>query len=153
MGTLFPKRCNHCKEWKTLDAFSINRSKWDGLQPACRECQTKMNKINRNKPGGKAKAKLAREKRKGNNPLQKAAYAAVKAALRSGQLVKPSTCEQCFHPERPVQSHHRSYKKEDQLKVLWVCKPCHDQLDKSRKTQNWKDYEDGLSEEWKAKRT
>ena len=32
------KRCSTCKEWKSLDMFSKNRTKKDGKQSSCRGC-------------------------------------------------------------------------------------------------------------------
>lgn len=50
------------------------------------------------------------------------ARVAVKNAVRTGRLVRPSHCEECAAPAR-LQAHHPDYSK--RLDVLWVCAPCH----------------------------
>lgn len=33
------KKCGHCNEYKSLDNFSKDKSRWDGLYGFCKECQ------------------------------------------------------------------------------------------------------------------
>ena len=62
-----------------------------------------------------------REYRK-NNPLKAKARSIVSGAIRSGKLIRPSTCTSC---EREVfaEAHHHDYEKP--LDVIWLCKSCH----------------------------
>jgi len=52
------------------------------------------------------------------------AQRAVGAALRRGDLVRPSTCSRCGKVCKP-EAHHHSYELEDLLDVEWLCKECH----------------------------
>lgn len=47
---------------------------------------------------------------------------AVKQALRTGRLVRPSECSGCRTPGRP-EAHHPDYDKP--FEVVWLCRPCH----------------------------
>ncbi len=38
------KWCNTCKQWKPLNEFSKDSSKWDGLVSKCKECDNQHNK-------------------------------------------------------------------------------------------------------------
>ena len=38
------KQCSMCKQWKPLDDFHRNRTKRDGLQMRCRDCNIETNK-------------------------------------------------------------------------------------------------------------
>ncbi len=33
------KRCTFCEEWKAVDAFATDSSRWDGLTQGCTECR------------------------------------------------------------------------------------------------------------------
>ena len=57
---------------------------------------------------------------------------AVQSALRSGRLVRPLVCEECGG-QRRLQAHHESYAPGMELRVRWVCKPCHSRLDDARR--------------------
>jgi len=47
----------------------------------------------------------------------------VAAALQSGHLVKPGTCERCQKTTSDLEAHHWDYR--EALDVRWVCPPCH----------------------------
>jgi ribosomal protein S27AE len=57
--------------------------------------------------------------------LKVAAHVAVRAALRTGRLVRPDACERCG-ASLPLHAHHDDYSR--QLVVRWVCPPCHKAL-------------------------
>jgi len=48
----------------------------------------------------------------------------VRAALRRGDLVRPSTCSRCGKVCTP-EAHHHSYEEEDLLDVEWLYRRCH----------------------------
>jgi hypothetical protein len=54
---------------------------------------------------------------------QQAAHAAVAAAIQSGELVRPMTCERCPDEALDIVAHHHDYDKP--LDVEWLCRPCH----------------------------
>lgn len=58
-----------------------------------------------------------------------AAHMAVRAALRTGDLVKPLACQRCGQAGR-LHSHHNDYSKP--LEVAWVCPLCHKAIHKER---------------------
>jgi hypothetical protein len=61
------------------------------------------------------------------NPVAAPAWLAVRAALKSGALVRATRCEDCGgtnkNPKRALCGHHEDYAKP--LDVVWLCQPCH----------------------------
>lgn len=60
--------------------------------------------------------------------LQEQAYVAVAAALRSGQLIRATLCQDCggTSPDRALDGHHHNgYAGDAQLDVRWLCRSCH----------------------------
>jgi hypothetical protein len=64
------------------------------------------------------------------NPEKAAAHRAVSAALRSGRLVRPSSCAHCERVCVP-HGHHDDYSKP--LVVQWLCRACHRVADTVRR--------------------
>ena len=56
------------------------------------------------------------------NPNKISAHKAMSGALKSGQLVRASSCEKCGRSGR-IEGHHRDYSKP--LDVQWLCTKCH----------------------------
>lgn len=115
---VFYKRCTHCKRELPLDAYTKDRSRYDGLMNRCRAC---------NKPVGK----MARENAKVRHRKHQAKYAALNpdkvrahwqlaAALASG-TVKRQPCAVCGASD--TQGHHADYKRP--LSVQWLCHAHH----------------------------
>jgi hypothetical protein len=94
------KRCRICKERKPVDAFYRDRSRRDGLQSYCKECNS------------------AIEKKRRRNPVERARS----VQLKAGRLVKPESCEACG-AEGPLEGHHDDYSKP--LVIRWLCTTCH----------------------------
>ena len=64
-------------------------------------------------------------------PEKALAHDAVVWALRTGRLVRPDTCQRCgVRATEPLHSHHEDYEKP--LIVVFVCRPCHRELDTNR---------------------
>lgn len=57
---------------------------------------------------------------------------AVRDALLTGRLVRPSRCERCGKRGR-VQAHHRIYSWALRLAVEWLCRVCHRAADRARR--------------------
>lgn len=55
-------------------------------------------------------------------PEKVAAHRAVQEAVRSGRLVRPSTCGACGASCQP-HAHHEDYSQP--LSVRWLCRSCH----------------------------
>lgn len=51
------------------------------------------------------------------------AHAAVKMAVKRGQLVRPELCERCGQRGRRIEAAHHDYTKP--LEVTWLCPTCH----------------------------
>ena len=62
------------------------------------------------------------------NFLQKAS-AAVKRAVKRGELVKPSSCEQCARADRRITVAHLDYLP-PYLNIRWLCHSCHTTIDR-----------------------
>ncbi len=129
------KRCSRCGERKALDEFRRCRSAADGRQTYCRPCQIEVNRLysertpewNKNRwAAAYAKhgsAILAQRQRwRELNREKTRAHKAVYRALKSGRLIRPSTCEYCGI-EGPTQAHHDDYR--CRLEVRWLCSRCH----------------------------
>lgn len=67
---------------------------------------------------------------------QQRAIRAVLKAVRSGKLIRPSTCSLCGDEPPKTKNgrariqghHHRGYSKENHLDVQWVCPSCHKKI-------------------------
>jgi DICT domain-containing protein len=52
------------------------------------------------------------------------AKAAIRRALKRGQIVRPEFCQRCRRPAF-VEAAHKDYSPERRLDVEWLCRPCH----------------------------
>lgn len=59
------------------------------------------------------------------NREKTAAHSKVQSAKLSGKLVPFEVCEMCSQ-RATTEAHHEDYEKP--LEVIWLCKPCHDQI-------------------------
>lgn len=84
------KRCGHCEHWLPLDSFSPNRSRRDGLQSFCRECQRAYMRAHyeANRPYYLAKARRSNDKR----------LASFRQLLRDLKSVPCADCNATFPP-------------------------------------------------------
>jgi len=57
------------------------------------------------------------------HPERYLAWGAVKRALKSGRLVRPTVCEKCGRDGLRIEASHDDYSKP--LDVKWLCVPCH----------------------------
>lgn len=117
------KRCNHCREIKLLDDFNRDRTKRDGRQALCRECQ----RGNYHRGENRAKAIARGKQYRDQNPAARRAHHAVEAALKYGRITK-GFCE-CGADGQDAH-HHKGYDKP--LDVIWLCRSCHVNLEPRR---------------------
>lgn len=61
-------------------------------------------------------------------PDRQRARSAVQNAIRSGRLVRPTSCERCQCQTKNIHSHHTDYSRP--LDVLWLCRSCHGRADR-----------------------
>lgn len=67
------------------------------------------------------------------------AWEAVKYAVKSGKLHKPTECSRCWRefPKTRIHAHHDDYTKP--LDVKWYCGPCHATVHAIRNMPEWRD--------------
>ena len=105
---------NKCKECAKSDSSKIISKDRDGIN--------KKRRISRSKKSGKY-AEYSAHYRKEFLEQSKAAQAAHRA-IKSGKIIRPNNCEKCNKECKP-DAHHESYKKEDWLNVIFLCRSCH----------------------------
>lgn len=145
------KKCSKCPlSFPNTDEFFYKRKKRkDGTWILCAYCKTchakisarkmsewqkkhpeRVRKIQRKYRRSEEGKKAIAKRRKGRplKTVQRAARAAVREAVRIGNMPKVSSlrCVQCGEPA--AEYHHASYNTEDWLKVIPICKTCHIQL-------------------------
>lgn len=103
------KWCVWCKAWHSLNAFTRDRTRWDGRNPYC-----------------KVGVSAGRERQRENNK----ARAVLSYAVKVGRLPRAAdlACVDCGHlgPDRQHQyDHHNGYGPGRELDVEPVCRPCH----------------------------
>ncbi len=64
--------------------------------------------------------------------IKKNARQRVRDHVLSGKIVRPSNCEKCGKNSKIIEAHHEDYSKP--LQIIWLCKRCHIEADKKRKT-------------------
>lgn len=135
------KQCQRCLQVMEASAFGASSRSRDRLQAWCRKCQKiwhaqyratpggrearlRAQRRYARTPGGKATNRASRERRYFGTDAQRA-HRAVLRATQSGQLKRPSQCEQCGTPCHPDAHHHLGYAPEHHLTVQWLCLSCH----------------------------
>lgn len=134
--------CTRCNCDKPESEFHIRRRAKSGRASACRQCVSTYKRENqhlqrsnreRNPEDARRRYKDYRAKNRdkinARNRLRYQqtkhripAYYAVRAALKSGDLVRPFQCSKCQDWCDP-QAHHEDYNKP--LEVVWLCSRCH----------------------------
>ena len=121
-STQWTKSCNGCKTEYSAPTFEMltkyyyrDASRPDGLCVRCKECFRHKKQL--------PSAVLRRVIRyRDKNPEKVNAWAMVKRALNTGEIVKSKQCDVCGQSGR-IEGHHSDYKKP--LSVMWLCKKCH----------------------------
>jgi len=124
-------RCSKCKIVKPVSAFARNRKASDGLSCWCRECMSDYKK----RTGWHRKYWSAHreERRMANRRIQRTAEGkarqAVRTAVYTGKLHKPSRCQHCNKrfPKAQLEGHHPNHDRK--LEVVWLCRTCHALVD------------------------
>lgn len=58
------------------------------------------------------------------------AKGAVERAVKRGQLVRPSVCEECGATPKRIEAAHYDYRAENHLRIRWLCVSCHRKWDR-----------------------
>jgi hypothetical protein len=117
------KTCTLCHRRLPVENFNYCRSNADGLLSHCRECgkDYKRKHYEQNRDDYEKRADEYRRR----HPDRRRAYAAVDAAIKTGELVRPDTCSKCGKGGGTV-AYHRDY--DEPLEVVWLCLSCSRQL-------------------------
>ena len=158
------KKCSECGRVLPISEFNKNRNSKDGLQDRCRECFSRYNKrryasnpekfkkdVKSYKEANPRKVLETRMKTCAKSPTQKNAYRVVDAALKSGDLIRPSFCSACgcSDAEHRIEAHHYDYSKP--LDVIWLCTPCHARVDALRRVHDGKRPYSGSGHKWSSR--
>ncbi len=132
------KACTQCGTVKAAAEFFSRSASVDGLQPCCKECDSRVRsqrydenwdreKENRQRyssnPQQKKKSLESNRKYRQRNPQKTSAHNAVNNALRDGKIVRPDSCSDCGLATRDLEAHHEDYSRP--LDVKWLCTRCH----------------------------
>ena len=142
------KTCTKCKEGKTLDEFSNDKSRKDGKRGRCKDCENVYSRayreVNADRVNARSKAwRDANPDRRRENlnrwrsenqekhnshvnkyPEKVKARRLVNGMIRGGRLTRPESCSKCLKACNP-EAHHWSYLKENWIDVDWLCSQCH----------------------------
>ncbi len=145
------KKCAECGRELARSEFNKNKNNKDGLQDRCKECFRRYNRERYLRTKEETKRRVAAYRRDNPrkvfetrlktclaNPDMKRAQKVVEAALKCGELVNPGVCSGCGCKagEHRIEAHHHDYSKP--LDVIWLCTPCHRQMDARRRTHEGK---------------
>lgn len=87
-------------------------------------------------PGMRTKMNL---KWRAANKTQWNAYQSVRLAVKSRRLTKPEFCQMCLQVgvgHNGIEAHHhKGYDKANRLDVVWLCSPCHCEVE--GRINNW----------------
>jgi hypothetical protein len=107
--------CTVCKKWKAENDFSADKRKPSGRQFRCRACMSLVAAQQVRAAPEKIEDDLTEKERH-------SARRKFNKAVRSGNIVRPTTCSQCGRVAR-IYGHHKDYRKP--FDVEWLCCRCH----------------------------
>src|SRR3990167_8336277 len=143
------KRCSRCGQTKSLAEFPPSKEGSQGRLGYCHTCHAEYQReLRRAGRLGPRKRKQASNKKwferwAEAHPEKVRAHRMVRQAVRSGRLVKPTSCPRCRSTKQII-GHHADYDKP--LDVEWMCGLCHNDLHGNPKVAGSKE------EEWKKER-
>lgn len=132
-------QCPACKRWLPAEGFYSKPQNANGLTSRCRPCHGEQSVRTRNadlvRDTNRAYMRRARAgnicrfrerereaSRKRTASIKSRARYLLNAAVRSGKVEKPETCERCGAGGK-LHGHHWDYSRP--LEVKWLCPPCH----------------------------
>lgn len=134
------KWCTNCREWHPTDAFGVDRSRWDGLVPSCKESKNTLSRTHY--------VSVARDIPKGRNFVEprdddrKQARRRVNYFVEAGLIPHPNTlpCTDCGHSYGPGKKRHEydhylGYGPEHHEDVEAVCLICHRARERKRRLE------------------
>jgi formylmethanofuran dehydrogenase subunit E len=133
-------RCGKCGEYFSKDGFYKNKRTILGITSECRKCHCETSIKSRDKDNARDKNRVFMRKHRAENielhrererqqfrPKDEKYYARkeLNAALKRGDITRPSACEECGRDVK-LTAHHGDYSKP--LEVRWLCYECHGKL-------------------------
>lgn len=118
------KKCISCNKNEDINNPLMKRHRnKNGIQYySCRYCNNKKAKKYRKTKIGRQNINRAVYKSIKKYPRKNRARGKLYNAVRSGIIIRSSTCERCKKHTK-IEGHHTNYNKP--LKVGWLCKNCH----------------------------
>lgn len=121
--------CISCKQSKNIDQFRKDARLFEGYTNKCKPCyrifslkdDRKYRDNHREKIRKKDRIRKKNVKKIRDKFKDKARYA-VWYAVKTGKIIKPTTCYECGNRGK-IHGHHEDYSK--QLMVEWLCTICH----------------------------
>ena len=123
-------QCFSCHSTKNL---FVNATYKDHAYYLCRECNTNRVRAYRKTARGKEVVKLNSLKSNERYPQKYMARWKLNSAVSSNVIRKPKKCSQCKRIA-VLHGHHENYAQP--LKVLWLCRSCHNSIHKNRKKKS-----------------
>ena len=145
------KKCSKCLVDKELVDFYNQKETSDGKKSWCKECMKRLRReyysshredslsyskryVEKNpemrqkwKSDNKDKVTQQAQQYRRDNPEKVKAHSILNRAVKSGKVIRPDYCEDCFG-EGKIEGHHEDYSKP--LEVRWLCKNCHVNINK-----------------------
>ncbi len=121
----------YCSACKTTDGplMKCSTNRRGSTYHRCRPCNTMILARYRKTAKGKRNVHNAVYNSIARHPERQAARVILNAAIRRGEVKRPSRCSRC-RLEKKVEGHHADYSKP--LKVKWVCRPCHADIERKQ---------------------
>ena len=105
------KRCGHCKQRKSLDAFSYHKNTKDGLKDRCKTCENASAKIYRATPQVKTRQESYQQVYRAAHSEQRMVYQQAYRAAHPGQTNAYQKAHRTAHPEQ-VSASKKAYRAE-----------------------------------------
>lgn len=132
-------QCSRCKAWFTVAKF-YHDDRPSGLSSQCRSCHIEGNIRTRDPELARTIGRAHMRRARATNPEKFRAqereasrsrprdqkYKArviLNAAVRSGELLRPNSCQRCGSTKGRIEGHHPDYSLP--LEVVWLCSECH----------------------------
>ena len=131
------KTCSKCQKTKPTTEFYAAKSTKDKLAQQCKACAKAYCKAYESGFGNHRLALKYKRKRAADslaranaNPEKVKARSELHAAMKRGEVVKPTRCCECGK-QKKLDGHHDDYTKP--LEVRWFCRSCHVKYHLSKK--------------------
>jgi len=116
--------CTACGENKKLSEFTSSPGRRLGVNLSrCKSCSAKINRIAY--ASNPDKFRDSANKYDTANIEKRRAWRMINYRVKTGEIVKPSKCEDCGKKCNPDGHHKLGYEGANALVVSWLCRQCH----------------------------